>query len=158
MGTDTVDAKDRADYAAQGVRTHKMAKAANPFDEAADQEDKLDTSSADSVDAESDADDVNDTKPPLTSWDMAKFANNVEAGGGTMGTNIAYMYDSLSNKGQYRKVEGSSPLDNDNYDEDFDEYKPKKGARGQVLKQRFGNKAHQHHIGAHGKKFAQGRV
>jgi len=155
---DTVDAKHRADYAAQGVRTHKMAKSANPFDEAADQEDKLDTSSADSVDAESDADDVNDTKPPLTSWDMAKFANNVEAGGGTMGTNIAYMYDSLSNKGQYRKVEGSSPLDNDNYDEDFDEYKPKKGARGQVLKQRFGNKAHQHHIGAHGKKFAQGRV
>jgi hypothetical protein len=38
-------------------------------------------------------DDGLDSKPPLASWDMAKFANNVEAGGGTMGTNIAYMYD-----------------------------------------------------------------
>jgi len=64
---------------------------------------------------------------------------------------------SLSNRGQYKKVEGSSPLDNDNYDEDFDEYTPKRGARGQVLKQRFGYKA-EHHIGARGKKFAQGRV
>jgi len=157
-------------------------------------------------------DDGLDYKPPLASWDMAKFANNVEAGGGTMGTNIAYMYDSLSNRGQYKKVESSSPLDNDNYDEEFDEYKPKRGvrgqalkeedgsavaeiesnirhneqeeaedkdgpspnaafawspddaaavkpkrARGQALKQRFGYKE-EHHIGARGKKFAQGRV
>ena len=121
-----------------------------------DVEDASDSyNSKDSPDAETD---VEDAKPPLTSWDMAKFANNVEAGGGTMGTNIAYMYDSLSNKGQYRKVEGSSPLDKDNYNEDFDEYKSKKGARGQLLKQRFGNSAHQHKIGAQGKKFAQGRV
>jgi len=154
---DSVDAKDRADYAAQGVRTHKTAKSSNPFDEEADKEDTLDNSKV-SPDAETDVEDASDSKPPLTSWDMAKFANNVEAGGGTMGTNIAYMYDSLSNKGQYRKVEDSSPLDNDKYDEDFDEYKSKKGARGQVLKQRFGNSAHQHKIGAHGKKFAQGRV
>jgi len=107
--------------------------------------------------ADESEDDGLDSKPPLASWDMAKFANNVEAGGGTMGTNIAYMYDSLSNRGQYKKVEGSSPLDNDNYDEDFDEYKTKRGVRGQSLKQRFGYKE-DHHIGARGKKFAQGRV
>jgi hypothetical protein len=67
---------------------------------------------------------------------------------------IAYMYDNLANKGLYKKVENNSPLDNDNYDEQFDEYKAKH-ARGQVLKQRFGNK---YHVGAHGKKFAHGRV
>ena len=70
---------------------------------------------------------------------------------------VAYMYNSLSNKGMYKKVEANSPLDNDNYDEDFDEYKAKHGVRGQALKQRFGKTA-QRHIGPHGKKFAQGRV
>ena len=45
-----------------------------------------------------------DQKPPLGSWEMAKFANNVEAGGGSLGTNVAYMYDSLSNKGHYKEV------------------------------------------------------
>ena len=64
-----------------------------------------------------------DSKPPLTSWDMAKFANNVEAGGGTMGTNVAYMYDNLSKRGPYKKVESESPLDNDHYEDRFDEYK-----------------------------------
>lgn len=131
---DVDDQKARDDFAAQGVA------APDAIDAAADQDDKL------------------DSKPPLTSWDMAKFANNVEAGGGTMGTNIAYMYDNLANKGLYRKVEGESPLDNDHYEEDFDEYKGK-NAKNQVLKQRFGIKNKQHHIGPHGvKKFAQGSV
>ena len=82
--------------------------------------------------------------------------NNVEAGGGTMGTNIAYMYDNLANQWQYKKVEGESPLDNEHYEEDFDEYKAKHG-KNQVLKQRFG--LEQHHVGPRGlKKFAQGSV
>ena len=70
---------------------------------------------------------------------------------------VLELLDSLSNRGQYKKVEESSPLDNDNYDEEFDEYKPKRGARDQALKQRFGYRE-EHHIGARGKKFAQGRV
>jgi hypothetical protein len=69
---------------------------------------------------------------------------------------VAYMYNSLSNKGMYKKVEANSPLDNDRYDDEFDEYKAKHGARGQALKQRFGNR--EHHIGPIGKKFAHGRV
>jgi hypothetical protein len=129
---DDDDKQARDDFAAQGVR------ATDPIDAAADEDDTL------------------DSKPPLTSWDMAKFANNVEAGGGTMGTNIAYMYDNLANQGQYKKVEGESPLDNEHYEEDFDEYKAKHG-KNQVLKQRFGLK--QHHVGPRGlKKFAQGSV
>jgi hypothetical protein len=108
--------------------------------------------------AGSEAENNLDTKPPLTSWDMAQFANNVEAGGGTMGTNIAYMYDNLADRGKYKEVESNSPLDNDNYDEQFDEYKAKRGAGRQVLKQRFG-KRQEHHVGPHGsKKFIQGRV
>ena len=66
------------------------------------------------------------------------------------------MYNSLSNKGMYKKVEANSPLDNDHYDDQFDEYKAKHGARGQSLKQRFGIR--EHHIGPNGKKFAHGRV
>eukprot|EP00960_Hanusia_phi_P038894 753651-Hanusia_phi.AAC.5 len=49
-----------------------------------------------------------DEKPALGSWEMAKFANNVEAGGGSLGTNVAYMYDSLSNKGHYKEVAAES--------------------------------------------------
>ena len=58
---DDDDKQARDDFAAQGVR------ATDPIDAAADEDDML------------------DSKPPLTSWDMAKFANNVEVGGGTMG-------------------------------------------------------------------------
>jgi hypothetical protein len=46
-------------------------------------------------------------------------------------------------------VEANSPLDNNRYDEEFDEYKAKHGAQGQVLKQRVGNREHQ---------FTHGRV
>jgi len=83
---------------------------------------------------EDDSSDGLDTKPAIDSWEMAKFANNVEAGSGTMGTNIVHMYDSLSKRGPYKQVESESPLDKDDEDEErFDEYKPKHGARQQVL-------------------------
>ena len=63
---------------------------ADAMDAAADADDaregKAPRQAEDALDATADADDALDSKPPLTSWDMAKFANNVEAGGGTMGT------------------------------------------------------------------------
>jgi hypothetical protein len=71
---------DSATFNAQGV-AHT-----GDSDEAALQDEAAGYITPDVKDAGADEDDKLDTKPPLTSWDMAKFANNVEAGGGTMGT------------------------------------------------------------------------
>ncbi|EKX48802.1 hypothetical protein GUITHDRAFT_162315 [Guillardia theta CCMP2712] len=84
-----------------------------------------------------------DQKPPLGSWEMAKFANNVEAGGGSLGTNVAYMYDSLSNKGHYKEVnppwkeveDGSSVTESSN-DDEFDPWEEYKATKQQKLAQR----------------------
>lgn len=46
-----------------------------------------------------------DAKPALTSWEMAKFANNVDSAQGQLGTNVAWMYDSLAKRGAYKQVE-----------------------------------------------------
>lgn len=45
-----------------------------------------------------------DAKPALTSWEMAKFANNVDSAQGQLGTNVAWMYDSLAKRGAYNQV------------------------------------------------------
>jgi hypothetical protein len=34
-----------------------------------------------------------------------RFANNIESGGGDLGTNVVWMYKSLAKKGHYRAVE-----------------------------------------------------
>ena len=52
-------------------------------------------------------------KPSLGSWEMAKFANNVEAGGGSLGTNVAWMYDSLAKKGPYAQVANEDTWEDD---------------------------------------------
>uniref|UniRef100_A0A7S4KN09 Uncharacterized protein n=2 Tax=Guillardia theta TaxID=55529 RepID=A0A7S4KN09_GUITH len=59
-------------------------------------------------------------KPSLGSWEMAKFANNVEAGGGSLGTNVAWMYDSLAKKGPYAQVANEDTWEDDS---DMAEYK-----------------------------------
>ncbi|EKX36493.1 hypothetical protein GUITHDRAFT_155238, partial [Guillardia theta CCMP2712] len=51
---------------------------------------------------------------------MAKFANNVEAGGGSLGTNVAWMYDSLAKKGPYAQVANEDTWEDDS---DMAEYK-----------------------------------
>ena len=35
---------------------------------------------------------------------MAKFANNVDSDQGQLGTNVAWMYDSLAKRGAYKQV------------------------------------------------------
>eukprot|EP00286_Rhodomonas_abbreviata_P007545 CAMPEP_0181322356 /NCGR_PEP_ID=MMETSP1101-20121128/19186_1 /TAXON_ID=46948 /ORGANISM="Rhodomonas abbreviata, Strain Caron Lab Isolate" /LENGTH=901 /DNA_ID=CAMNT_0023430267 /DNA_START=13 /DNA_END=2718 /DNA_ORIENTATION=- len=60
-----------------------------------------------------------DEKPPLGSWEMAKFANNVDAGQGGLGTNIAYMYDDLSKEGPYRAVANGEAEAEDDSDRNF---------------------------------------
>jgi len=52
-----------------------------------------------------------DEKPPIDSFAMAKFANNVDFGVGALGTNVVWMYDDLAKKGQYKKVENETPDD-----------------------------------------------
>jgi len=52
-----------------------------------------------------------DEKPPIDSFAMAKFANNVDFGVGALGTNVVWMYDDLAKKGQYKKVEDETPDD-----------------------------------------------
>ena len=46
-----------------------------------------------------------DERPPLTSWEMAKFANNVQSDQGSIGTNVVWMYNDLAKRGKYSQVE-----------------------------------------------------
>eukprot|EP00961_Rhodomonas_salina_P014604 195863-Rhodomonas_salina.2 len=56
---------------------------------------------------------VQDAKPALGSWEMAKFANNVDSGLGGLGTNIVHMYDDLAPTGPYQMVADGKEADSD---------------------------------------------
>jgi len=79
-------------------------------------------------------------KPSLGSWEMAKFANNVEAGGGSLGTNVAWMYDSLAKQGPYSQV-----ANEDTWEDDSDMAEYRTGAQ-QLLQSKFAipRKAQEH--------------
>jgi len=63
-----------------------------------------------------------DERPPLTSWEMAKFANNVQSDQGSIGTNVVWMYNDLAKRGKYSQVEheddGSAAQDQKAWDGD----------------------------------------
>lgn len=52
-----------------------------------------------------------DDRPPLDSFAMAKFANNVDFGMGSLGTNVVWMYKDLAKKGPYKQVEDEVKTD-----------------------------------------------
>jgi hypothetical protein len=85
------DSDDSKDNARRPIKAeHKKVESIESAADADDAHDEVRSTAAaaqeDPLDAQANDDDKLDSKPPLTSWDMAKFANNVEAGGGTMGT------------------------------------------------------------------------